>query len=220
MSSDHDVRLKWPWRMIISGSSGLGKTHLVSRMISNIDECMDKQPHNIHIFFNHNQPLYDEIKRNSKCPVIFHTEPPSVDFQCDKGGLLIFDDLQGDKGTVDIIREFFTRRSHHEDLSICYICQSLFEKHPSHRVISLNCTYIVIFSSPRDKSQIMHLSNQIYPGARNLLSIVSSTIVNDSGARGAYLLIDLSPDTPENFRLRNTLFPQSDFPNAFVYMRS
>ena len=219
MSQGHDIRLKWPWRLLISGSSGSGKTHLVSRMISNIDECSDKQPSNIHIFFNHMQEIYNDIKSNSSCPVFFHTEPPTVDFKCDNGSLIIFDDLQGERETTEIIREFFTRRSHHEDLSICYICQSLFEKSPSHRVISLNSTYLIIFNSPRDQSQIMHLSNQIYPGARNFLGSVTSTIVRDSGTRGSYLLIDLSPDTPENFRLRNTLFPVSDFPNAFVYMR-
>ena len=219
VESSCDIRLKWPYRLLISGSSGLGKTTLVVRMLKNWTHCMDRKPKFIHIFFHHMQPLYTEIKHKSPCPVIFHTEPPTEDFVTDKGALILFDDLQGDKKVVDVIREFFTRRSHHDDLSICYICQSLFEKHPAHRIISLNTTYMIIFSSPRDQSQIMNLSKQIYPGADNLLVSVSSAIVRDSGMRGSYLVIDLSPDTPENYRLRNTLFPESDFPNAFAYVR-
>ena len=218
VESSCDIRLKWPYRLLISGSSGLGKTTLVVRMLKNWTHCMDRKPKFIHIFFHHMQDCYNGIEKSADCPVIFHTEPPSENFQCEKGSLILFDDLQGDKKTTEVIKDFFIRRSHHDDLAVCYICQTLFHKHPAHRVISLNTNYFVIFNSPRDRSELSHLSKQIYPGANNFLSSAAAIIVREGGVRGTYLVIDLSPDTHENFRIRNTLFPCLDFPNAFAYV--
>ena len=165
------------------------------------------------------QDCYKEIEKVADCPVEFHTEPPTENFQCQKSSLIIFDDLQGCKNTTEVIKDFFIRRSHHDDISVIYICQTLFDKHPAHRVISLNTNYFVIFNSPRDRSELSHLSKQIYPGANNFLSSVASTIVREGGVRGTYLVIDLFPDTEESYRIRNTLFPALDFPNAFAYVR-
>ena len=219
MTKEYDrthFSMKWPFRVLLCGPSGVGKTSLVTQMVENPYECMTQSPKNIHIFFNHMQECYTRIKERSKCPVYFHSDPPSEDFVCEKGSLVIFDDLQGDKKSTEFIRDFFIRKSHHMNTSVSYICQSLYDTHdPSQRVISDNSTYKIIFNNPGDRAQITTLSSRIYPGQKSVLVNALDTAVAD-GSR--YLVIDCDLDTPCELRLRNTLFPESDFPRSAVYI--
>ena len=208
--------MKWPFRVLLCGPSGVGKTFLVTRMVENSSECMTQPPKSIHIFFNHMQECYNEIKSKTQCPVYFHSEPPSDEFVSEKGSLVIFDDLQGQKKSTELVRDFFIRKSHHMDTSVCYICQSLYDtRDPSQRVISDNSTYKIIFNNPGDRAQITTLSSRIYPGQRSVLVNALDHAVAD-GSR--YLVIDCDLDTPRELRLRSTLFPDSDFPKAAVYI--
>ena len=76
--------------------------------------------------------------------------------------LIIVDDMQATHASI--ISSWFTRRSHHHDTSVIYLVQNVFDKDPEHRTISLNATYIVLFTNPIDRSQVTHLDKQIYPG--------------------------------------------------------
>ena len=61
-----------------------------------------------------------------------------------------------------------------------------------------------------------HLNKEIYPHAKNFLTTAYKSITED-GPR-SYMVIDNYPDTPEASRIRNTLFPKSDFGKAFTFM--
>ena len=197
----------------MAGNSGCGKTTLTSKMIVNWEECMNFPPSTIHVFFSHMQSAYENLQTDSPFPVIFHSEPPTDDFEVENG-LVIFDDLQG-SDCVRVIKDFFIKKSHHFNTSVIYLVQNLFDKDPAHRFISLNSTYIVVFKNPRDASQITHLNKQIYPHAKNFLTSAYKAITED-GPR-SYMVIDNYPETPEAFRIRNTLFPSMDFGRAFTY---
>lgn len=212
-----DFRMVTPFRLLLAGPSGIGKTTLLFEILEKSEETMTESPSEVHIFFTHMQPAYEEYSEKSSIPIFFHTVTPSNDFQCKPKSVVVFDDYQGDRQVTQVIKNFFIRKSHHENISVVHICQSLFDKDPSHRFISLNASHMIIFASPRDPSQIVHLNKQIYPGKKNFLVSVYSAIVKEGGNR-SYLLIDLSPSTPEDYRLRNTCFPISSFPNAFVYV--
>ena len=70
--------------------------------------------------------------------------------------------------------------------------------------MSLNCHYLILFKSPRDSSQVNHLARQIFPG--NVKYMTES--FEDATARTyGYLLCDLRPETPNDFRLRTNIFP-------------
>ena len=99
--------------------------------------------------------------------------------------------------------------------SFIHLVQNVFDKDPSHRTISLNATYIVLLKNPSDMSQVSHLDKQVYPGGNGLLT---PAYHNTTSSRAhSYMVIDFNQSTPEKFRLRNTLFPDEDFPKAFAY---
>lgn len=209
----HDWRLKWPFRILVAGSSGSGKTTLVTRLVANSHGVMTRVPSAIVLFYSHMQPAYAQLKASAPCPVtLVHGGPPD-DLVTKPGTLLIIDDLQASHAYQ--LTAWFTRKSHHMDTSLLYLVQNVFARSPEHRTISLNATHIVLFKNPRDSSQVMHLGKQIFPGSPDIL-----TKAYDIATRNAphtYMVIDFNQSTHDLFRLRNSLFPLEDFPNAYAY---
>ena len=72
--------------------------------------------------------------------------------------------------TPILVCSWFMRWAPHYDMSIIHLVQNAFDKDPSHRTISLNATYIVLFMNPRDMSQVSHLDKLVYPGGNGLLT--------------------------------------------------
>ena len=70
--------------------------------------------------------------------------------------------------------------------------------------MSLNCHYLVMFKSPRDSSQVSHLAKQMFPGH---VKYVQETFQDATKRPNGYLLCDLKPETPTDFRLRTNIFP-------------
>ncbi len=81
------------------------------------------------------------------------------------------------------------------------------------RTISLNCHYIILLKNPRDKTQVLNLVRQIYP--TNTKFMIQAYNNATEKAYG-YIKIDLSPDTPEEFRIQTRITPEENyniFPN-------
>ena len=69
--------------------------------------------------------------------------------------------------------------------------------------MGLNCHYLVLFKSPRDSSQINQLAKQMFPGRVKYMQ----ELFQDATSRlYGYLLCDLKPKTPTDFRLRTNIF--------------
>ena len=103
------------------------------------------------------------------------------------------------------LAELFTKGSHHRNLTIIYIVQNLFDKSKSMRTASLNSQYLVLFKSPRDKTIVQHLGNQMFPKNTKFLM---DAFEDATQAPYGYLLMDLRQDTPEEMRIRTNIFPE------------
>jgi len=101
------------------------------------------------------------------------------------------------------VTDLFTKGSHHRYISVIYIVQNLFNKGKEHRTISLNSHYIVVFKSPRDSSQIIHLAKQAYPTPPKIAQQAFADATSDPYG---YLLFDFKQRTPEKFRLCSKIF--------------
>jgi len=86
------------------------------------------------------------------------------------------------------IVDFFTKGSHHRNLSVMFITQNIFHHARGMRDISLNSYYMVC----KDRAQINYLSLQRYP---NNTKYIQETY--DEATRNAYgyLLFDLKQNT-------------------------
>ena len=210
-----DYRLPWPFRMLIAGSSGSGKTTLLNRFIANTEETMARNPRVVLIFYAHMQETYGKIKDSAPCPVVFIKGGPPDDLKTKPGTLVVVDDLQSSHSEEMVA--WFTKKAHHMDTSVIYLVQNVFDRTPSHRTISLNATHIVLFKNPRDSSQVTHLDKQVFPGSDGFLTKAYRAVTGDKPH--TYIVIDFNQSTPEYFRLRNTLFPLSDFPNSYAIVK-
>ena len=101
---------------------------------------------------------YGKLTREAGCPERLIKGGPAKELMTRPGTLLVMDDLQ-----ADIVTGCLTRKLHHNDTSIAYLVQSVFDKTLHHRTISLNATYNVRFKNPWDASQVKHLSSKYFP---------------------------------------------------------
>jgi hypothetical protein len=186
--------IKSSFTLILSGSSGCGKTMFFKKLIeSNI---IQPPPSQIVICYGVNQRLYYEI--NTSIPIIRH-EGFSQDLlsTMSPGSLLFIDDLMNFK--TDQFTEIFTKFSHHMSISCIFVTQNLFLKEL--RTLSLNAMFIVLFKSIRNVQQISTLGSQLG------LSKFLSEIFKDATVQPySHLLLDMRSQTSENLRFRSNIF--------------
>ena len=102
------------------------------------------------------------------------------------------------------VTRIFTKISHHRSMSVIQVVQNIFGKNKEQRTISLNSHYIVIFKNPRDKSQIINLGKQIYPGQNEF---VREAFKSATDKPNSYILFDLRQETCDQLRVRTNIFP-------------
>jgi GTPase SAR1 family protein len=189
-----------PSTVLVSGPTGCGKTVFVSRLIK--DGMFSKCPERVIWFYNEWQKLYDEldskVEFRKDCDESFYdTLSPLTT------NLVVLDDQMSTIGDSKVLLKLFTEGSHHRNLSVIYIVQNLFDKGRSHRTVSLNAQYIILFKNPRDKSQIDCLSRQMYGRRSSFLVDCYHDATRDSYG---YLLLDLRPDSDDELRIRSRIF--------------
>jgi len=197
------MELKHPFTCIIAGPSGSGKTVFTVKLLKFIDQMIDSKIHEIIWCYSERQALYSKLQREID-NITFHeglidlSQIPS-DL---KPRVLIIDDLmqESDGRVVD----FFTKGSHHRNLSVIFITQNFFNQGKGKRDISLNAHYVVLFRNPRDMGQIKFLARQVYPDFPNF--IVEAYRDATSTPHG-YLLFDFKQSTEEKYRIRSKILP-------------
>ena len=65
---------------------------------------------------------------------------------------------------------------------------------------------MVVFNNPRDTSQITHLAKQMYPGK----------VTFENVTKVPYGYLDLKQETPEQLRLRTSIFPDDGVQYVYI----
>jgi hypothetical protein len=189
---------KGPFRALIAGPSGAGKSSFVLEILRNAQTCISPPPDNIVYCFS--RPLaplgIPNIQMNEGLPDLDQFDPKI-------NNLLILDDLSEQCETNKSIMNLFCVDSHHKNISTLYLSQTLFGRNKYSRVISLNCNYLVAFSSPRDRSQFQYLARQMYP--RNSHFLIEA-YEDATEKKHGYLFIDLTQGQNKNLRVQANLF--------------
>lgn len=102
------------------------------------------------------------------------------------------------------MEKLFTQGAHHKMLSVLYLNQNMYCQGKHSRTINLKTHYLVLLKNPRDVSQIQCLCTQAFPGkSQTLIEAYNDCTRKPYG----YLVLDLSPDSEEEYRIRTGVFP-------------
>lgn len=201
-----------PSTFSLSGSTGSGKTYWLYKLLSHKKELFpDNPPENILYCYGIWQDLFEDMERNIP-GIVFNNGLPSS-MQIDnlsknkRHNILVLDDLMNEVVKNSEIELLFTRGAHHKKISVIFLNQNMFCQGKNAKTINLNCHNLILFNNLRDSSQIKRLGQQIFPGQSSLLvEAYKDCMLQPYG----YLVIDLSPGTPRNYRLRTNIFPGED----------
>ena len=193
-----------PTSLVIAGPSRSGKTYFVINCLKH--SLIQPFPTRIIWFYKEWQPAYDSLKEIlPKCEFVHGIENEILDgISVSEGNLVVIDDLMTSAGDSKQISKLFTQEAHHRNLTVIFIVQNLFYQGREMRTISLNAHYLVLYKNPRDKSQIRYLSQQIFPENSKFLVNVYNHATEEPHS---YLVIDLHPETAEQFRVVTNIFP-------------
>jgi hypothetical protein len=153
------------------------------------------------------QPLYDDIKAAVSDVEFIRGIPDDLDddafFDPKIDNLIVLDDLMAVANKDPRIADLFTEGSHHRNLSVMSLQQSVFPSGNKSCTMRRNCHYIVLFKNPADKRQIMTLAQHMYP---NKASAFMDAYEKATRAPHGYLLVDLKQSTNEEDRLVTDIF--------------
>lgn len=190
--------LNHPFTMLISGSTSCGKTTFLKEVLKR--QIINPWPKRIIWLYKRWQPLYDEIQEYIPAMEFIKGIPTALDqdsfLDITIPNMIILDDLMGIAGKDDRVTDLFCEGSHHRNLSVVLITQTLFyTKDPTQR---RNCQYMTLFKSPSDMQQVSILAKSMYP--HNTKTFLREFLDATDRPFG-HLFLDLKPDTPESERL-------------------
>jgi hypothetical protein len=204
------IPFNFPTTMGVFGPSQAGKTTFVLKLLNNVDTMFTKKPERILYCYGAWQNAYKELEKmayvtmNEGVPTRSQMEEFTYDR---KPTLLVLDDLMAKIIKDPDVQHYVTVMSHHNNIGIVLIMQSIFPQGKCARTISLNCHYMVLFNNKRDLNQIQVLGRQIMPGKADFFIDSYKKAVS---IPYSYLVVDIHPNSDPRFELRTRIFPQDE----------
>ena len=195
----------------VSGTSNSGKTTFVYKLLKNKDVMFEGSPDKILYCHGIDQPLFLEME--SSLPSIrFHKGLPSKELieeysYSKTGNIIVLDDLMESVVSNAEMEKLFFLGAHHRRLVLIYLNQNMYYQGSKARTISLNTHFLVLMKNPRGLSSLQCLSRQVFAGKSKLLIEAYNDCMKSPYG---YLILDLSPFSSEETRLRRHIFPDED----------
>ena len=201
------IPFQCPVSFSISGTTSSGKTTWVLRLLRNKEKMLQPPPQHVLYCYGIWQDLFEEMGKEMNF-IQFHEGIPNREtvFSLPSGSMIILDDLSHMLYQSIDMELLFSQTSHHKNLSVCQIKNNIYYQGKNARTINLNTHIYVLMSNPRDTSQILRLGSQIFPGRGKALLEAYTECMSTTG----YLVIDLSPRSDVEYRIRTYIFPDED----------
>ena len=167
----YNLRFIHPASHLIVGPPGCGKSVKVSKLIREKNTAIENgdkiKP--VIWFYDHWQPLFDELKEDGIVNTFLQVAPTKSEFEkvtesglvSGTGSIVVIDDFESEIGKdLDQIVRVLAR---HRKCTVLLLFQNLFPVHKFSRSISLQVKYIHLFPNPRDNYQIVNFVRQLLP---------------------------------------------------------
>ena len=205
-----------------AGPSNCGKSTFAVNLIRYRHILFNEDIRKIIIVTPYEQSIFNELKKteeNNNVDIIYELPTyEEIEHFADKhkteGLILLLDDVMEEMQTKLKLSRIFTKLCHHKHLT-CILCvQNLFFQNDEYRNMSLNSSYLSLFSNPRDLRQISHLGSTMYPGHAAEFVDAFKKATKEAYS---YLFIDYKQKTRDFIRLRTNILPTDAEPMT-IYM--
>ena len=160
-------RFHTPSSILIVGPSGCGKTVFTEKLLLDNNELFDNTSTPVHYCYGAWQDRFQSMKDRG---VHFHEgiSDHSALMQWfprrrGRGGILVLDDLMNEGSNDKRVLALFTKHSHHQNVTVLYLCQDMFPVGKYAKSISRNAHYIAAFKNPRDQLGVRNVFLQSFP---------------------------------------------------------
>ena len=207
-------KFKTPSSILVVGPSGCGKTCFTEQLLTHhLDDLFVNPPPVVHYCYGAWQDKFKDMK---KAGMTFHEGvPPSSQLKkwFPKGGLLILDDLMEEGGNDKEVLDLFTKHSHHQNITVMYLCQDMFPPGKYAKSISRNAHYIVAFKNPRDQLGMRNLLLQAFPSNwQDIMDVYRKVTERSFG----YVTLDLHPASADQARILSHLLKQEGCMRCYI----
>ena len=208
-----DTRFPYPFRILFSGSSQSGKTHVAGKLCENF-HLFENEPRRIIYYYPKylkEKPVdWDENDRIS-VPIQFAVGLPTQDDidALDSHTLLILDDLFDRAANSECIDHLFRVTSGKRNLSVMIMTQNSYSKGKYSRDIGNSCNMQVLHRNCLDASINLRRCRAV-----GLAEAYKAAEENSKFEKYPFFVINLSPKAHRsNFRLFTDIF--SEYPKCF-----
>lgn len=191
----------------LSGQTGAGKTSWVYKFMQEAADLYTEHPPVKYLYcYGCYQNTFDKMEQEFP-NLTLHEGVPSREtieaFADGEHNVVLLDDLMNEVVKNEHMETLFTQWAHHKKLTVIFICQNLFVQGRHSRSIGLNVHVQVLFRNMRGGSQIASLGRELYPRRSQVLI----DAYRDATSRPfGYLIIDMSPYSCDQYRLRTNIF--------------
>ena len=188
----------------VSGVTMSGKSLRMYRLLREKDVMFSSPPENVLYCYGIYQPLFEKMEKElpfvSFCQGLPNEELLQSFASTNKCNLVILDDLMSNVTSSVEMENLFLKGVHHLHLSVLYINQKVFCKGKHGRMIN---HIFVLMKNLRDVSQPQCLTRQAFLGKSNFLM---EAYKDASSKPYGYLVLDSSPCTIDDYRVRTNVF--------------
>lgn len=202
----YNVQFKSCSTYVLAGPSKCGKSVWITNLLLNSNVLIEGPIDYIYVFCGSNDQTMTLLKEKFGPKIQFVSGLPkdlNEYIHSGKHGVLVFDDLMSHELTNNTqISEVFTKRSHHENLSVFLVLQNMFALGKERLNFVRNANYIVLFRNPLDQSVPYVMSQRFDPINQRKLADMLIYVME----KHRYVLCDGHQDTKKLVRFRTDLF--------------
>ena len=207
--SESLIKFVSPSILYISGPTMSGKSCLTKRILEHCNAMFTQQVTKIIYAYSEWQSLYDEMKKTVDNLEFYQGLPDREAMQCfgstKQHVILCIDDLFMQVTQSEDAVQLFCVFSHHLNISVIFLAQSLYPPGRFSKTLSLQVQYYFLLRNRRDKRQVITFASQLFPSKSKYMLDAYEKCTERVDYN--YLLIDISPSVDQRYQLRSNIFP-------------